>query len=203
MCILLLLLFSFTAVADWSNSWEFNYQEEGYDPQGPFEAYATFSFSGRANITEVPAPPVFSSYATLSFSGRANITEVSSNPSVAPSTWNGGSPDCGDSITENFTYYQNGTATLNVTIGFNDTNYTYVNWATYDASGHDQYTANFTIDNWATETNIAAGYPPTTVLNNSVGGNSNFTFGIRIWIPKSVTTDVLEDFEIVIDEVIV
>jgi len=120
---------------------------------------------------------------------------------VSPSSWNGGTPFCKNTITENFTFYQNGTATINVTIGFNDTNYTYVNWSTYDTNGHDQYTANFTNDSWVTESNIVAGYsvPWANMLNAGLSGNSNFTFGIRIWMPKSVSVDLREDFEVILE----
>ena len=156
------------------------------------------------NYTDTKFPPAtFTSFTMLNFSTKADVTQGTADADLSPNTWDGGTPNTGVNIMENFTYYQNGTAILNVTIGFNDTNYTYTNWATYNGDGHDQYTANFTIDNWATETNIVAGYPPTTILNDSVQPTSNFTFGVRLWIPKSISSDLLEDFLIVAKESVV
>jgi len=99
----------------------------------------------------------------------------------------------------NFTFYQNGSATIDVKVGFNDTNYSYVNYSTWINDGHDQYTANYTIDTWASETNIEpkSGGQPVTVLKNSLGSNSNFVFGIRLYMPKTVTyANLREDFQI-------
>jgi len=148
---------------------------------------------------------VLSVYASLNFGGNVTIQSDTIDAETVPNTWNAGVPACGDYAMENFTFYQNGSATINVTIGFNSTNYTYVSWSTYSSNGHNQYTANFTNDSWATEYNIAPGYPVpwTNMLNASVGSNTNFTFGIKIWMPKSVITDIREDFEIVIEENII
>jgi len=198
--VLLVLVFFFTSSAyadDWSDEWNFDYEESGgYETQG-FSLYETLDFSGSANVTGVPQ---FTLIDTLNFSGKASVQESTVDVNTSPTTWNAGTPNCGTNVTNNFTFYQNGTATVNVSIGFNNTNYTYVNWATYDAGGHDQYTANFTNDSWATEANIEPGFPPwSNVLNASVTGNTNFTFGVRIWVPKSVSTDLREDFIVVIE----
>ena len=194
-----LFIFSITATADWSESWEFEYEDNKFDPQNGFTAYSTLSFGTKGDIT---GQLTFTPINITTFGMKADTTGDAVDVSTKPSTWTGIITSCGGSTTENFTFYQNGTAGLNVTIGFNDTNYTYVSWATYSGNGHDQYTANFTNDNWATESNIATGYPPpwANMLNSSVSGNSNFTFGVRIWMPKSVTSDLREDFVIVIQE---
>jgi len=172
------------------------------DPCASFTPILNLSFGGKTDVTRQAQ---FNSYVTVTFGGKLNITEGTINAETSPPTWDAGTPSCATNVMENFTFYQNGTATINVTIGFNDTNYTYVNWTTYASNGHDQYTANFTNDSWATETNIAPGYPVPwgNMLNASVGPSKNFQFGIRIWIPKSVTTDLREDFEVVIEENIV
>ena len=149
--------------------------------------------------------PTFSPYDTLSFGGKATVNEGTINIDVAPDPWDAGNPSCGSSTTENFTFYQNGTATIDIKIGFNETNYTFVTYSTWLANGHDQYCANFTIDTWGSETNIApkVGGVPVTALKTSIGGNSNFGFGIRIYMPKTVSTaNLREDFKVMFNATI-
>jgi len=164
-----------------------------YETQA-FTNYSTLTFNGSADIT---AQTVFTNYTTLTFNGSAEVEEGTTITDISPGTWTGGTPLLNTFIQENFTYYQNGTATLDINISFNDSNYTFVSYATWAASGHNQWCANFTTDIWSTETNIAPGYPPTTVLNSSVPGNTNFPFGVRIWMPKTMDYEKQEDFVLV------
>jgi len=196
----LVLVFFFTSSAyadDWSDEWTFDYESSDEFEIQDFDLYTTLTFGAKANVTDLLE---FTVIEELNFSCKADVQGSTVDVNTSPTTWNAGTPNCGTNVTNNFTFYQNGTATVNVSIGFNNTNYTYVNWATYDAGGHDQYTANFTNDSWATEANIEPGFPPwSNVLNASVTGNTNFTFGVRIWVPKSVSTDLREDFIVVIE----
>jgi len=117
---------------------------------------------------------------------------------IYPSSWNGGSVPLGTNIRNNFTFWQNGTATIDITIGINNTNYTFVAYATWITSGHDRYCANFTTNTWATESSITPGYPPSSVLKNDFAPG-NFNFGVRIWMPRTVTySNKQEDFKIVL-----
>ena len=182
---------------EWSDSWEFEYEEQPTNPiykTQDFTAYATLYFNGTASTTQ---NLVFHDYATLTFNGSAEVEQGTTITDISPGTWTGGTPSLDSSITENFTYYQNGTATIDINISFNDTNYTFVSYATWIANGHNQWCANFTTDLWSTETNIAPGYPPTTTLNSSVPGDTSFPFGIRIWMPKTMDYQRQEDFVLV------
>jgi len=156
-----------------------------------YQTYNILNFSGKINTQGS-----YQVYTILNFSGKLE-TQESIDTSIQPDDWNAGTPDCGESAVGNFTFYQNGTSTIDILIGINATNYTLVNYTTWSSSGHDRYCVNFTIDNWATE-NMIEPYSgvPTTNLNTSVGGSSSFEFGIRIWMPKSVTIDKQEDFVI-------
>lgn len=147
--------------------------------------------------TEEGVPVWYSS----SFNISATVTEATVDIETNPTTWIGGNPNCGTNIQNNFTFYQNGTATVQVKIGFNATNYTFVNYTTWASDGSNQYCANFTIDTWSSESMIepkVAG-DPVTILKDSLSGSSSFVFGVRIWMPKGVTTSgVLEDFAIML-----
>ena len=113
-------------------------------------------------------------------------------------TWVGGSPSCGTSIQKNFTFYQNGSLSLDISITVNSTNLTFVNYTDWTTLEVDEYCANFTIDTWSNESMIEPGYPATTVLKNNHATGS-FTFGIRIWMPKGMSqAGVHENFEIII-----
>ena len=114
--------------------------------------------------------------------------------SISPSIWNGGFVPLGTSVCNNFSFWQNGTTTIDIVIGINGTNYTFVNYATWKTSGHDRYCANFTTNTWSTETSITPGYPFTSVLKNNFAPGS-FNMGIRIWMPKTVSyANKREDF---------
>jgi hypothetical protein len=121
---------------------------------------------------------------------------------VDPDTWSHQTPSVGYSMINNFTLYNNGTTTVNVLIGINDTNYTYVNYSTWLSDGHDQYTANFTVDSWGNETTIEpkSGDDPVTTLYNGLANGNNITFGVRIYMPKSVTfAGIREDYKIMLE----
>lgn len=154
---------------------------------------------------EYSPPLVFTPYDTQSFGGYIQVTEGTIDIDVAPASWDANNPSCGSSTTENFTFYQNGSATIDTKIGFNKTNYTFVTYATWLGNGHDQYCANVTIDTWVSETNIApkVGGVPVTSLKTSVNGNTNFGFGIRIYMPKTVSTaNLREDFKVMFNATI-
>jgi hypothetical protein len=175
-----------------------------YVPPTPpsFNLIDTQSFGGKVNATYVEPPPEFTPYETLTFGGKATTLVETTVIDVHPDTWDAATPNCGDSVTNNFTFYQNGTSTLNVKIGFNATNYTFVNYSTWFTNGHDQYCANFTIDSWSSETNIAVlvGDAPVTVLKSNLAGSSSFNFGIRIWMPKTVSlANIQEDFKVLLN----
>jgi len=125
-------------------------------------------------------------------------TGLSIDAEVSPTTWNEGNIALGTSITENFTFWQNGTSNIDVTIGVNKTNFTFVTYSDWVSLGHDRYCANFTTDSWSTESNIAVGYPPTSVLKSDYSPG-DFEFGIRIWMPRTVTyNNKREDYKIVL-----
>jgi len=154
-------------------------------------------FGGKLTVNE---PEATVTWHSSPFGGKLTVG-LAIDIDVSPDIWAVGSPNCAESSQNNFTFYQNGSSTIDVKIGFNDTNYTYVNWSTYSNNGYDQYTANFTTDSWSSETNIdpKSGSDPVTTLKASVTGESNFTFGIRLWMPKSVSIpDILEDFDILL-----
>jgi hypothetical protein len=136
------------------------------------------------------------------FSGFWGIEALPSsyiNSEISTYYWSHETPNVGGFMTNNFTFYNNGTVTVNITVGINNTNYSYVNYSAWLSNGHDQYTANFTIDGWSSETNIepkVAGQPVTIIYNNLLGG-SDFNFGIKIYMPKSVTfVGIKEDYKI-------
>ena len=135
-----------------------------------------------------------------SFGGKLTVT-LAIDVEINDSSWIAGSLDCGDDVQKNFTFYQNGSATIDITIGINSTNgnYSFVNYTTWSSNGHDQYCANFTVDTWSSESMIEPDYPASSVLKSSFAPG-NFVYGIRLWIPKSVTyQDRQEDFEVVLD----
>ena len=121
------------------------------------------------------------------------------NTSVSPTTWIGGSNNVETSIRENFTFWQNGTSSIDITIGVNSTNFTFQDYATWSTGGFNQICANFTTDTWSTETNIAdTSYPFSTVLKSGFT-TGNFNFGVRIWMPKTLSKESQEEeFEIVL-----
>jgi len=117
---------------------------------------------------------------------------------VSPDTWISGTVGVNTDIQENFTFWQNGSATIDIKIGINCTNFTYVNYTDWLNLGHDRYYANFTNDSWATEHMIEPGYPSSSVLDSSFAPGS-FAFGVRIGMPRTITyLSKREDFLIVL-----
>lgn len=132
---------------------------------------------------------------TYHFTTASNATI---DTEIFPTTWLTGNVDVGTNIQENFTFWQNGSATIDITIGVNGTNFTFVNYASWLNLGHDRFCANFTNNSWTTEYTIEPGYPPSSVLNSSFA-TGNFAFGIRIWMPRTVSYSAKqEDFDIVL-----
>jgi len=139
----------------------------------------------------------FTSYTTLTFGGKSDIT-AGIDIDIQPDDWNAGTINCNEMVTYNFTLYQNASSTISVQIAINTTNYTYVNYTTWSNNGHNQFCANFTNNTWNTESMIqpkVAG-APVTYLNHTVPGTTSFSFGVRIWMPKTVKYAKREDFEI-------
>jgi len=137
----------------------------------------------------------------LSGSDPNNYTDTTSPAAidceVSPVQWDLGNVYLGEFRTENFTFWQNGTSNIDITIGVNSTNFTFVTYSQWLYLGHDRYCANFTNDSWATEYNIAPGYPPSSVLKSNFP-TGDFEFGVRIWTPRTMTTQKQEDFKIVL-----
>jgi hypothetical protein len=132
-------------------------------------------------------------YCFTTEAGGATITVA-----VSPTSWNGGTPALGTNIQNNFTLWQNGSATIDITIGINNTNYTFVTYSNWLTNGHNRYCANYTTNTWSTETSITPGYPPSSVLKGSFAPG-HFHFGIRLWLPRTVTyANIREDFKIVL-----
>jgi len=134
-----------------------------------------------------------------SFGGSVEVLDIPINTSITPTTWIAGSSNVGTSVQENFTFYQNGSSNLDITIGINTTNFSFVDYTTYDSSGYNQICANFTTDSWSSETNIDdTSYPFSTSLQSDFA-HGNFTFGVRIWMPKMLDSeDVDENFELIL-----
>ena len=123
-----------------------------------------------------------------------NIIDVS----VVPSVWEAGNIELGEDAQHNFTFYQNGTASLDISIGYNTTNYTFVSYDTWKTNGNNRVCANYTADVWLAESNIAPGYPPSTNLKVDFE-SGNFVFGNRLWAPRTTLGYAqLENFDIVL-----
>jgi len=151
-----------------------------------------------SNATATVETTSFTPYATLSFGGKASVSATTIDVDVTPDAWIAGNVGVDTSIQENFTFYQNGSATIDITIGVNCTNFTFVNYTAWLNNGHDRYCANFTIDDWVSENMIEPGYPPSSVLKSSFAPG-NFAFGVRIWMPRTLTyPNKQEDFKIVL-----
>lgn len=136
-------------------------------------------------------------YDSLDIGGKAIIgSEI--DVSIENNTWDGGNPSSGQSFTTNCTFWQNGSANLDVVIVINSTNsnYTLVNYTDYDAT--DEYAGNFTTNAWSTETSINVSiWPPNTyILQNFATGSQ--LLGFRIWVPTSFSSDKREDFEVIL-----
>jgi len=138
-------------------------------------------------------------YTSSTFGGEIEVLADPIIIDVAPTIWTAGNINVNTDIQNNFTLWQNGSANIDITIGLNATNFSLVNYATWDGAGHNQITANFTDNNWASETNMNdVSYPFTNTLKTDYAPG-NFNFGIRIWLPKSLDAEsVNEDFEVVV-----
>jgi hypothetical protein len=171
--ILCLIISSYSVIADWHSS----------------------SFGGSVTVEE---PPSYTWHNT-SFGGSVEVLDIPINTSIAPTTWIAGSNTVSTSVQENFTFWQNGSSNLDITIGINTTNFSFVNYTTWESSGYNQVCANFTTDSWSSETNIAdTSYPFSTVLQSNFAPG-NFNFGVRIWMPKTLDAEnVDENFELII-----
>ena len=125
---------------------------------------------------------------------------------VNKTTWISGSHAVSTSIQENFTLWQNGTVNIDLSIGINVTNMTLNNYTDWTTSGADVICANFTTDEaqslWDTETNMLdLTHPFTNVLYSDMSAFNPgyFEFGVRIWMPRSLTVaEKREDFKVVI-----
>ena len=118
---------------------------------------------------------------------------------VSPDTWTAGNINIGTSTTENFTFYQNGSVNIDITVGYDSTNYTFVVYSDWLTSGHDRFCANFTNDAWVSEHDVSTGYPPTSILKTNFAPG-NFEFGIRMWMPRTTTNYPAkqENFDVVL-----
>jgi len=133
-----------------------------------------------------------------------HFTTAEINISISPTTLSiSGNPATGTSVntTANyFTVYNNGTANITVKIAINNSaDWTYCNWSYYNSGYHlDYFTCNFTTDG-TTWTNIEvknASGEPQTVLFSNLQANTSATFGIKIWIPKYISTTAQQQFEV-------
>ena len=133
------------------------------------------------------------------FGGEAEVLADPIIIDVAPTIWTAGNINVNTDIQNNFTLWQNGSANIDITIGLNATNFSLVNYATWDGAGHNQITANFTDNNWVSETNMNdVSYPFTNTLKTDYAPG-NFNFGVHIWLPKSLDAEsVDEEFEVVV-----
>jgi len=132
------------------------------------------------------------------FGGSVTVTGGEAIDCELNSTnWIIGELGVGNSAVKNFKFWQNGTANIDVEIGVSNINFTFVNYTDWDASGFNQFCANFTNDSWVTETNILTSPFNGTLKYNFAPGN--FDFGVRIWMPKTMSVESKrEDFEVIL-----
>lgn len=116
--------------------------------------------------------------------------------SVAPDIWTIGNIVLNTCCQNNFTFWQNGTTLIDITIGISGTNYTFVNYTEWLANGHNRFYGNVTNNSWSTETNIEDSVPSITLINQSFTGQ--MLFGVRLWMPRTTTSQKDEDFDIVL-----
>ena len=166
--------------------------------------YKAWSYNKTQNVWSVgsgveEATTFVVRYTSSTFGGEVEVLTDPIIIDVAPTIWTAGNINVNTDIQNNFTLWQNGSANIDITIGLNATNFSLVNYATWDAAGHNQITANFTDNNWVSETNMNdVSYPFTNTLKTDYTPG-NFNFGIRIWLPKSLDAEsVNEDFEVVV-----
>jgi len=120
---------------------------------------------------------------------------VAIDAEVNVTTWTIGTASVGTSPIKNFTFYQNGTANVDVEIGLSNSNLTFVNYTDY--GGVDCFSVNFTNDSWVTEYNIL-----TTPYNGTLKSNfapGSLVFGLRMWMPEWLSGEAKkEDFEVIL-----
>ena len=116
--------------------------------------------------------------------------------SVAPDIWTIGNIVLNTCCQNNFTFWQNGTTLIDITIGISGTNYTFVNYTEWLTNGYNRFYGNVTNNSWSTETNIEDCVPSTTLINQSFTGE--MLFGVRLWMPRTMTSQKDEDFDIVL-----
>jgi len=144
-----------------------------------------FSYSGQTkyNFKIIPAP----------------------NISVSPTTWSiSGNPQTGTSVNTTYTYFtiwNNGSVDATVKIAINNSaDYIYCVWNTYKTTSNLNYfTCNYTTDG-ITWTNIEpkSGNEPVTVIFSNLQAGTSDTFGIKLWIPRYLSTTAQQQFEIYI-----
>ena len=123
------------------------------------------------------------------------LTFPSLDAEVNDTTWIIGEVPVGSFAQKNFTFYQNGTANVDITIGISNSNLTFVNYTDY--GGVDCFSANFTNDSWVTEYNIHTVPYNGTLKTNFAPGS--LVFGVRILMPEWLTGESKkEDFEVVL-----
>ena len=168
---------------DLESPWTWNFDfPEGY---GYYEFFSIGTVSNN--------PEGYKSVAETSCYYKANI-EIS----IENDSWIGGNPSSGESIIKNFTFWQNGSTTVDVTIIVNsiNNNYTLVNYSDYGQI--DEYYLNFTTDEWVTETNINVSVsPPNTYFLQSFSTGAQW-FGVRLRTPMTFSHEKQEDFEIIL-----
>ena len=139
-----------------------------------------------------------SMYLPLEYSnGTITVGETDIDCHLNETTWTIGELGVGNSVTKNFKFWQNGTVNIDVDIGINNTNFTFVNYTDWVSNGYNQICANFTNDSWVTEHNIKISpYNGTLKVNFAPG---NFEFGVRLYLPKSMdAVSKKEDFEVIL-----
>ena len=109
---------------------------------------------------------------------------------IAPITYAWGSNAMGSDINTTglyFTLWHNG-SNVDIYIQVNDSaHWTYVDYGDLDA--HDEFTMNFTTDNWASQTNIVAAGTTKLFTNHAAGSE---TFGLRILMPATTNNPLTE-----------
>jgi len=137
---------------------------------------------------------------TVNFGSELKIIEIDIVPSPSSWTTTGETGSSTSTAANYFTLYNNGNGACIVKIAVNNSaNWIYTDWTTYSSSENLNYfTANFTLDG-ITWTNIAtkdANGNPQTILIDNLPAGGNVTFGIKIWVPKLLSTIQDQQFEI-------
>jgi|Deesub1362A_J573_1020465.scaffolds.fasta_scaffold01023_6 hypothetical protein len=126
------------------------------------------------------------------------------NISISPTSWAiPGNPQTGSAVNTSYNYFtitNTGNTNCMIKIAVNNSaNWIYTDWATYSSGNYlDYFTANFSTDG-TTWSNIAAkdaNGDPQTVLVSSLAPGSSISFGIKVWIPKALSTTQTQQFTI-------